>query len=38
MARRGTLSFIPKNALSLLLPVDIEYLTWANRSSELVYF
>ena len=34
----GTLSFIPNDARSQLLPVDIEYVTWANSRSELVYF
>lgn len=34
----GTLSFIPVSARSLLLPADIEYATWANPRSELVYF
>jgi len=38
MVRRGTLSFLPSNEQSLLLPVDIEYVTWANRRSEIVYF
>jgi len=38
MVPRGTLSFIPTEARSFLLPVDIEYVTWANRRSELVYF
>ena len=34
----GTLSFIPNDARSQLLPADIEYATWANSRSELVYF
>ena len=38
LVQRGTLSFVPVNARSFLLPVDIEYVTWANRRSELVYF
>ncbi len=37
-ARKGVLSFIPSNARSRLLPLDIEYVTWANPRSELVYF
>jgi hypothetical protein len=37
-APHGTLSFIPLDARSVLLPVDIEYVTWANPRSELVYF
>ncbi len=38
MVQRGTLSFVPKDARSFLLPVDIEYVTWANRRSEMLYF
>lgn len=38
MAPRGTLTFVPSDAQSTLLPLDIEYVTWANRRSELVYF
>ena len=38
MVPRGTLTFLPADAQSLLLPVDIEYVTWANRRSEIVYF
>jgi hypothetical protein len=34
----GTLTFIPSNARSLLLPIDIEYATWANPRSECVIF
>ena len=34
----GTLTFIPKDARSMLLPADIEYATWANPRSETVYF
>ena len=37
LAQRGTLSFVPVNARSFLLPVDIEHVTWANRRSEIVY-
>lgn len=35
---RGTLTFIPTDARSLLLPIDVEYTTWANPRSECVYF
>jgi hypothetical protein len=35
---RGTLTFIPTDARSLLLPIDVEYATWANPRSECVYF
>ena len=38
MVPRGTLTFLPADAQSLLLPSDIEYVTWANRRSEIVYF
>lgn len=38
LVKGGTLSFIPNNAASVLLPVDIEYVTWANRRSEIVHF
>jgi hypothetical protein len=38
LAPGGTLSFIPVDARSLLLPVDIEYATWANPRSETIYF
>lgn len=34
----GTLTFIPTDARSLLLPIDIEYATWANPMSECIYF
>ena len=35
---RGTLTFIPSDSRSLLLPIDVEYATWANPRSECVYF
>ncbi len=38
MVQKGTLTFLPKNTLSALLPLDIEYVTWANRRSEIVFF
>jgi hypothetical protein len=34
----GTLTFIPSDSRSLLLPIDVEYATWANPRSECVYF
>lgn len=38
LAPKGTLTFIPSDARSLLLPADIEYAQWANPRSECVYF
>lgn len=38
LARKGILSFIPNDAKSQLMLLDIEYATWANPRSELVYF
>jgi hypothetical protein len=38
MVQKGTLTFLPNNTLSSLLPLDIEYVTWANRRSEIVFF
>jgi len=38
LAPGGTLTFIPSDARSLLLPADIEYAMWANPLSETVYF
>lgn len=37
-ARHGVLSFIPAAAKSRLLPIDIEYCTWANPRAEINYF
>ncbi len=34
----GMATFVPADAKSRLLPLDIEYVQWANPSSELVYF
>lgn len=34
----GALTFIPRDARSLLLPIDLEYAQWANPRSESVYF
>lgn len=38
LAPGGTLTFIPSDARSLLLPADVEYAMWANPKSETVYF
>ncbi|MEI7911506.1 MAG: hypothetical protein WCK77_17875 [Verrucomicrobiota bacterium] len=38
MVAGGALTFIPKDARSLLLPMDLEYAQWANPRSESVYF
>ena len=38
IAQGGVLSFLPADAGSPLLAVDIEYVTWANPRSEIVYF
>ena len=38
LAPVGTLTFIPSDARSLLLPADVEYAQWANPKSECVYF
>ena len=38
LAPGGTLTFIPSDARSLLLPADIEYAMWANPRSEVIYF
>jgi hypothetical protein len=37
-APAGVLSFIPIDARSIFLPLDIEYVTWANPNSEIIYF
>jgi hypothetical protein len=37
-ARKGVLSFVPAQASSQLLLLDIEYVTWANSTSEVIYF
>jgi glycosyltransferase involved in cell wall biosynthesis len=34
----GLLTFVPAEAKSRLLPLDIEYAQWANAKSEMVYF
>ncbi len=38
LVHRGTLTFIPSDARSLLLPADLEYALWANPRSESIYF
>ena len=38
LAPGGTLTFIPSDARSLLLPADVDYAMWANPRSECVYF
>ena len=38
LAPRGVLTFLPTDARSQLLPLDIEFTTWANPKSEIVYF
>lgn len=38
VAAAGVLSFVPSSVRSQLLTLDIEYVTWANRDSQLVYF
>ncbi len=38
LAPGGTLTFIPSDARSLLLPADLEYAMWANPRSEAMYF
>lgn len=38
IAAAGVLSFVPARASSRLLPLDIEYVMWANSRSEMVYF
>jgi hypothetical protein len=38
MVTGGALTFIPRDARSLLLPLDLEYAQWANPRSESLYF
>lgn len=38
MAGGGMLTFVPANASSTLLTLDVEYVTWSNPESQLVYF
>lgn len=37
-ARKGVLTLASAGATSLILPLDVEYTTWANPRSEVVYF
>jgi hypothetical protein len=38
LAQHGMLTFVPSFTKSQLLSLDIEYVTWGNPNSELVYF
>lgn len=38
LAQHGMLTFVPTTARSQLLTLDVEYVTWGNPNSELVYF
>ena len=38
LAQEGMLTFVPSSARSQLLTLDVEYVTWGNPNSELVYF
>lgn len=38
VAQDGLLTFVPSGASSQFLTLDIEYCTWGNSASELVYF
>ncbi|MEZ5304789.1 MAG: hypothetical protein R3F11_29700 [Verrucomicrobiales bacterium] len=38
VARRGVLTFVPAAAKARMLPLDIEYVTWANPRGEVFYF
>lgn len=38
MAGAGILTFVPASAHSALLTLDVEYATWSNAESQLVYF
>lgn len=38
LAARGVLTFIPTDARSQLMPLDIEFASWAHPRSEVVYF
>ena len=37
LIEHGTLTFVPTDARSQWLPLDIEYCTWANAASEVIY-
>lgn len=38
LAQGGMLTFVPATARSQLLSIDVEYVTWGNGQSELIYF
>jgi Core-2/I-Branching enzyme len=38
LAQHGMLTFVPSTAKSMILSLDVEYVTWGNPRSELVYF
>jgi len=38
LAQEGMLTFVPSSTKSQLLSLDVEYVTWGNPNSELVYF
>lgn len=38
IASSGMLTLVPAHARSLYLPLDIEYVTWANPHSQMLYF
>lgn len=38
LAFEGILTFMPTDAKSLIMPIDIEYATWANSDAEIVPF
>jgi hypothetical protein len=38
IAKAGVITFLPSNAGSPYIPLDIEYVTWANKRSEIIYF
>ena len=38
LAQQGMLTFVPSSTKSQLLSLDVEYVTWGNPNSELVYF
>lgn len=38
LAQQGMLTFVPSTAKSMILSLDVEYVTWGNPRSELVYF
>lgn len=38
LAQHGMLTFVPSTAKSMILSLDVEYVTWGNPRSEVVYF